>query len=138
MNIDELNHILVLIADKRMELNRLTYSDIHYDDLEEELHHLEDDLVAHFGKELENILHQIHRQYCPETEVLSPIAYLAQNYIKTGLQTNGTAIYDLADNEQGLEIDSKDYPSAHLVIVPNPVKILLLANGEIRRAVWEG
>lgn len=139
MNIDELNHILVHIAEKRMELNRLTYSDVHYDELEEELHQLEDDLIIHFGKSLDHILQNIHQQYCPETEVMSPIAYLAQNYIKIGLQNNGTAIYDLADNEQGMEIDSRQYPSAHLVILPNPVRILLLANdGEVKKTVWGG
>ncbi|MCU0446632.1 MAG: hypothetical protein MUE85_17130 [Microscillaceae bacterium] len=132
-----INRDLVNITEKRMELGRLMYADQDYDVVEEELHQLEDDFVAHFGKYLEPVLQAIHTQYCPHTEVMSPIAYLAKNYIKTGKYENGSAIYDLADFRQGLIVDSERYEIAHLVIVPNPVRIILTAQaGEVCQEVW--
>jgi hypothetical protein len=133
-----INRDLVNITEKRMELSRLTYADRDYDEIEEELHQLEDDFVAHFGKVLEPVLQTIHHQYCPQTEVMSPIAYLAKNYIKVGKYNNGSAMYDLADNQQGLIIDSERYDTAHLVILPNPVRIILTTNSEnAREEVWK-
>ena len=137
MDKDELNSLMVNIVEKRMELGRLNYSDITYDELEEEVHHLEDELVEHFGSELELILKEIHSKYCPETEVQSPVAYLAKKYQKTGKCENRTAIYDVADYEQGIIIDSDEYKDGHLVFVPNPVRLLLVAKkGKFKKEVW--
>lgn len=138
MNTSELNALLVTLVEKRMELGRLDYADKSYDIIEEELHHLEDVFVEQFGKEIEAVLAGLHKKYCPETEVLSPIAYLAKNYIKTGKYDNGTAIYDLADGKQGLIVDSREYEDVHLVILPNPVRILLTAqDGKVKEEVWK-
>ena len=124
MEIDDLNSILVGIVEKRMELGRLNYSDQSYDDIEEELHNLEDEFVDSFGNELEEVFQVIHQKHCPETDVLSPIAYLSKSYHKVGKHPNGTAQYDIPDLKQGVVIDSDEYDQAYLVMIPNPIRVL--------------
>ncbi|NJO03385.1 MAG: hypothetical protein HC880_18380 [Bacteroidia bacterium] len=137
MRIEDLNSDLVEIAEKKMALGRLSYSDRIYDALEEELHALEDAFVEQHGPHLEAVLAKVHEKHCPETEVLSPLAYLAKTYLKVGTQADGTAVYDIPDFQQGIVIDSDHYSDAHLVLVPNPVRILLTAPQEnIREEVW--
>lgn len=137
MEIEDLNSILVSIVERRMELGRLSYSDKNYDDLEEELHNIEDEFVDNFGKQMENVFHEIHQKYCPDTDVLSPIAYLAKNYHKVGKFTNGTAQYDIPDLKQGVVIDSDEYEQAYLVLIPNPVRVLLtVPKNALKEEVW--
>ena len=64
-----------------MSLKKLDYNNPKYDDLEEELHDLEDSLHVKFGDFLEEILQNVHDKYCPDTDVLFPIAYLAKSYL---------------------------------------------------------
>ncbi|MEO1654382.1 MAG: hypothetical protein AAFU64_12625, partial [Bacteroidota bacterium] len=116
---------------------RLRYADQDYDDIEEELHQFEDEFIEEFGKDVEAIFSQLHQKYCPDTEVLSPLSYLAKSYHKIGKYEDGTAVYDIPNLQQGLIIDSPEYNPAYLVIIPNPVRILLTAPQEtIKEEVW--
>jgi hypothetical protein len=45
MNTKALNKDLVALVEKKMLLSRLSYADANYDDLEEELHDLEDEFM---------------------------------------------------------------------------------------------
>lgn len=140
MNKEQLNTLLVEIADKRMELSRLSYADTEYDQVEEELHALEDRFVDCFGNVVETILEQVHEKYCPDTEILSPIAYLAKKYVKTGVYGNGSAIYDIPDMQQGLVVDADEYQKARLVLLPNPVRIILTGQKQqeiIKEEIWK-
>jgi hypothetical protein len=132
-----INSFLVSIVEKRMELGRLAYNDLHYDELEEELHALEDDFTAKFGSDLEQTFQRIHLEYCPNTEVNSPIAYLPKQYIKPARYENGTSVYEAADNRQGLVIDSQVFTDARLVLLPNPVRLELSTGLDTKKeVVW--
>ena len=61
----KMDDAIIAILEKRLELSQLTYADEKYDDIEEELHDLEDDFNDEYGTELENLLDSIHDQYCP-------------------------------------------------------------------------
>jgi uncharacterized protein YydD (DUF2326 family) len=138
MNIKDLNILLVNIIDKRIELNLLDYNDAEYDQVEEELHDLEDDLVDKFGDELEKVFQKIHQQYCPDTDVLSPIAYLAKQYMVAGENKDGTLTYGIENKSQGLLVDSDKYEEARLLLLPNPPRMLLLGNhGKEIKEVWK-
>ncbi len=135
---EEINNTLIHIVEKRMELSRLNYSDRGYDALEEDLHTIQDDFAIDYGEEFQKILAEVHNTYCPHTEVLSPIAYLAKKYIKTGMYSNGMPTYDVADYQQGILIDSEQYTQASLVLLPNPLRILLTAPKEqVKINVWQ-
>jgi hypothetical protein len=137
MDAKGLNKALVAVIEKKNQLSTLTYDDTNYDAVEEELHDLEDKLMDKYGKELERALEEVHDEYCSDTEVLMPIAYVAKKYTQKGQNADGSPIYDVSHKE-GVWVDADDFPGkeARLVIVPNPTRILLMAGPEHRQEVW--
>ncbi|GAA4840962.1 hypothetical protein [Algivirga pacifica] len=132
MNTEEINKALVAIIEKKSELNSLSYEDEKYDDLEDELHDLEDDFVSDYGDALEDILMDVHDEICPDTDVLSPLSYIGQKYIK-----NGEDSYEV-DYQQGVYVEVDDYidKPTKLVFLPNPFRIFLNIDRQNRELVW--
>jgi len=133
MDIGKLNSALEAIIEKKLQLGELDYSSEKYDEVEEELHDLEDDLIDEYGEYLEEVLHEIHDEYCPDNDILLPTAYLAKIYIK---KEDGT--YDVT-TDQGVIVDADDYPGkiSRLVFLPNPMRIVLMVENEIGVVVWK-
>ena len=125
MDTEKLNDDLVNLVLKKNELNRLDYSNPEYDTVEEELHDLEDEFLKVHGKELEDVFKSIHDEFCPENEVLLPIAYLANKY-KIKKRDDGDIEFSVSLNE-GVIVDVENYADrlTRLVLVPNPSRILL-------------
>jgi hypothetical protein len=137
MNIKELNKALTRLIEKRNQLSVLTYDNKDYDNLEEELHDLEDDFFYNFGEFMEGVLQGIHDDLCPDTDVLLPIAYIGHKYSRGGQNPDGTPIYDV-DYTEGVWVDTDKYPGkeTRLVLVPNPARILLLIDKKKKEIVW--
>jgi hypothetical protein len=134
---DSLDNALIALVEKRIQLNELNYSDASYDDLEEELHDMEDSFVDIYGQELEKVLEEVHEKYCSETEVLLPTAYIAKNYVKKGLLPNGKPAYQVSPKEGvWVELDQNPGKEAHLVLVPSPTRILLITGASQATEVW--
>ena len=121
------------IANKRNELQKLDYNNPKYDDLEEELHDLEDDFQDHYGDYLENILQEVHDKVCPDTDVLLPIAYVAKSY-----QITGKNEFTVASSE-GVFVESDNYvgKETKLVILPNPLRVILNIGRDKQEIVWK-
>ena len=131
MDVKALDKAIQEIAVRRNELKKIDYNNPKYDDLEEELHDLEDTLQVKYGKILEEILQNVHDKYCPDVDVLFPIAYLAKSY-----NVNGTE-FTVANNEGVfVEIDSIPGKDTRLVIVPNPVRIILNVGKDQQQVLW--
>ncbi|MEQ8425828.1 MAG: hypothetical protein RIA63_14015 [Cyclobacteriaceae bacterium] len=132
MDVDALDKALQEIAAKRNELQTLNYSDSKYDDLEEELHDLEDDFQDKFGEYLEKVLQEVHDQHCPDTDVLYPIAYIAKSY---QVKDNNEFAIEATD---GVYVEMDKYPGKEtkLVIVPNPTRVVLNVGRERQEVVW--
>jgi hypothetical protein len=128
MNTENLNKTLVALIEKKRELNQLPYNDERYDDIEEELHDLEDDFNEEYGPYLEDVLEDVHAKLCPDTDVLLPTAYLPNNLEGE----SGT------DHKEGVWVDSDEFPGkeARLVLVPNPARLILSVGKNIRKEVW--
>lgn len=131
MNLPELEARLSAIADKRNALSGLDYNNEEYDRVEEELHDLEDDFQEEYGDYLEDVLRDIHDEYCPDSDVLLPIAYLAKEYLKSD---EG---YQVKPN-QGVLVDVDDFPgkNVRLVLAPGPVRFILQIDPETSQIVW--
>ena len=131
MDIQSLNLSLSKIAEKKNELSTLSYSDETYDKVEEELHALEDEMMENFGTFLEEAINDVHDEYCPDTEVLSPIAYMAKKY-----ETDDGS-FKVGLNE-GVPVEMDDYPGVEtrLVIVPGPPRIILQVGKDSQEVVW--
>jgi hypothetical protein len=131
MDLKALDKAIQEIALRRNALKKIDYNNPKYDDLEEELHDLEDTLQVKFGEYLEEVLQNVHDKYCPDTDVLFPIAYLAKSY-----QINGEE-FSVANNEGVfVEIDSIPGKDTRLVIVPNPVRVILNVGKDQQQVVW--
>ncbi|HWA34234.1 MAG TPA: hypothetical protein VG737_08900 [Cyclobacteriaceae bacterium] len=132
MDVKALDNALQEIIKNRMELLKLDYNNPKYDDLEEKLHDLEDAFQDSYGDELESALQEVHDEYCPDSDVLVPIAYIAKQYL-VGKKNE----YSVANNE-GVFVEMDDYPGkdTRLVIVPNPVRIVLNIGSDVQKVVW--
>jgi hypothetical protein len=111
-----INKALGEIVKVRSELEKLDYDNPDYDEQEERLHNLEDDFQETFGKQLEKILQQVHNKYCPDSDVLMPIAYLGD----------------------GVSVELKSQPGkdARMRLDVNPLRIFISLRGK-EQLVWE-
>src|SRR5258708_8214425 len=96
MDVKAIDKALQEIIKSRLELLTLDYSNPRYDDLEEKLHDLEDAFQEDFGDEIERALQDVHDEYCPDTVVLVPIAY-----ISTAYSINNKNVFSVAPRERG-------------------------------------
>lgn len=132
MDLKALDKALQEIALKRNELKKIDYNNPKYDELEEILHDLEDTFQVKFGEPLEEILQEVHDKYCPDSDVLYPIAYVAKSY-----DINDQNEFTAAPTE-GVFVELESYPGkeSKLVIVPNPTRIILNIGKEKQQVVW--
>lgn len=137
MDVDKLNKDFALIADKINELDELSYSDDRYDDLEEELHDLEDAFIEEFGADLEEAIALVHDEFCPDNEVLLPIAYFAKNYIRNQKDQQGRYSYDIEYGE-GVPVQVDDFPDqeVRLVLVPGPTRLVVTVGQTAKQVAW--
>ena len=116
MDTKAVDQALIEIIRKREELGKVDYNNPKYDDLEEELHDLEDDFQAEYGDFLEEALQQVHDEYCPDNDVLMPIGYLGQGV--------------------PVEVDKLPGKDTRLVLAASPLRIILSVDKDKSQVVW--
>ncbi len=116
MDTNALEQALLKIVGKREELSGIDYSNPKYDDLEEELHDLEDELQEEYGDFLEEALQHVHDEYCPDNDVLMPIGYIGQGV--------------------PVEVDKLPGKDTRLLLAPSPVRIILRVGNDKQQVVW--
>lgn len=138
MDADKLNLDFSLIADKINELDELNYSDERYDDLEEELHDLEDTFLEEYGQELEEAIADVHDEFCPDNDVLLPSAYFAKNYIRNQKDHKGRYSYDIEYGE-GVPVEVDDFPDqeVRIVLVPGPTRLIVTVGDTAKQVAWK-
>lgn len=129
MNANALNSSLVAIIQKKDELNALDYNDERYDDIEEELHDLEDDFNEEFGDYLEDALEEVHGKLRSDADILLPSAYLPSSLKGEHVGPNG--------EKEGVWIESDEFPGVEmrLVLAANPARFVVLI-GDQERELW--
>lgn len=116
MDVKELDAALQEIEKTKAALDKLDYNDPKYDDLEEQLHDLEDGLQDKHGEFLEDALQTVHDNVCPDNDVLMPIAYLGKGV--------------------PVEVDKFSGKDTRLILVTNPPRIILSIGKEKKDVVW--
>jgi len=116
MDIKALDKALQEIEKKRAELAKIDYNNPTYDDLEEQLHDQEDDFQEEFGAYLETALQNAHDEFCPDNDVLMPIAYLGQGVL--------------------VESDKIPGKDTRLALASNPTRIILNDGKGKQQVVW--
>ena len=137
MDVKVLDKAIIALVEKRIELTALSYDDTRYDEVEEELHNMEDEFTDKYGDQMEIILTAIHDEHCTDTDVLSPIAYLAQQYNRSGNNEDGSPAYTV-DADEGVPVDADKFPGkdARLVLIPSPARIYLRVGPKYEKEVW--
>jgi hypothetical protein len=132
MDVATLNTALLEIIKSRQELAAIDYNNPKYDELEERLHDLEDDFMEKYGEDLERALQEVHDEFCPDSDVLVPIAYIAKKY-----QVSAREEYSVTPAE-GVFVEMDNYPGkdTKLVMLPSPPRILLNIGSEKQQVVW--
>jgi hypothetical protein len=131
MVVQDLDTAIQEIALRRNELSKIDYNNPKYDELEEQLHELEDSIQVKYGEYLEDVLQDIHDEFCPDTDVLYPIAYFAKSYIVTNSKE-----FSVGPKEGVyVEVDAMPGKETKLVIVPGPLRIIL-NSGNGQQVVW--
>jgi len=116
MDIKALDKAIQEIEKKRAELAKLKYDNPKYDDVEEELHDMEDDFQDEYGDDLEDVLQEVHDQLCPDNDVLLPIAYIGKGV--------------------PVEVDKYDGFDTKLVLAANPAKVILTIGKDKQEVIW--
>jgi len=116
MDIKALDKALQEIVAKRSELEKINYNNPKYDDLEEQLHDMEDAFQVKYGDYLEEALQDVHDDLCPDNDVLMPIAYL------------GKGIY--------VEVDKYAGKETKLILETAPPRIVLSIGKEKQEVIW--
>jgi len=108
MDFDKLDKELSQIVELRIRLSEITYADAEYDEIEEQLHDLEDTLNEEYSNELEEKLEEIYATLSSDNDVLLPSAYLANKYIPMQPDARGVVTYDVQGME-GVPIESEQF-----------------------------
>ena len=138
MNWETLDQLLTEIVQQRNQLSQLEYSDENYDDLEEQLHDLEDDFNEEYEEVLAPELEKIYTKLKSDTDVLLPTAYLANSYKEMQADAKGVVTYEVS-GAQGVPVESDQLGKVDLriVLVPNPARFVLLVNGNQLKELWK-
>jgi hypothetical protein len=138
MNWEKIDQELTEIVQQRNQLSVLEYSDENYDDLEEQLHDLEDDFNENYEDILEPELEKIYSKLKSDSDVLLPTAYLANYYQEMLPDAKGSITYEVS-GDQGVPIESDQLGKVDLriVLIPNPTRFVLLINGKQLKELWK-
>jgi hypothetical protein len=137
MDLNKLDKDLTAITELRIQLSKITYADPEYDDIEEQLHDLEDHFNDVYGDELEAELEKIYDALDSDNEVLLPSAYLANSYTPMLPDANGVVTYEVKGRE-GVPIESEQFDGqdVRIVLVPNPARFVMQINGKSLKDLW--
>jgi hypothetical protein len=126
------------LVEKKIELSALSYDNASYDDIEEELHELEDDFLDEFGEEMEGVLNAVHEKIKSDSDVLLPIAYIPLRNMDGGHDDHGHVKYAPTETD-GVVVESGLYPDklCRLILLPNPTRIVISVQGKVKETVWQ-
>ncbi len=137
MDISKLNDDLTKIVELRNMVSETGLEKNLMEKTEKDLGKSESRFLKEYGIYLEEVLKDVHDEICPDDTVLSPLEYLANKYIDTGNKRDGRKVYEV-ENTEGVTVGVDDYPGKEtkLVILPNPVRIMLLVDHYDREELW--
>jgi len=116
MDSKALDRALGELIKRKTELEALDYNNPKYDEMEDALHDLEDDFQEKFGTKMEEVLQDVHDEYCSDNDVLLPVAYLGKGVI--------------------VEVDDFPGKDTRLTILANPPRIVLALGKDNQKIVW--
>ncbi len=123
------------------KLENISYSDPKYDELEDQVHEMQDTINAKHGKFFDKIIADVYKQLGSKDDLLNLTDYLAKTYLVSGAKNpDGSLKFDEVPGDcititarpaalQGKNLEGKIY------LKPNPLR-LGFAIGKHERIVW--
>ncbi|MDB4835123.1 hypothetical protein OAH12_00900 [Cyclobacteriaceae bacterium] len=136
MDIANLNKILTDIVRLKNKLGAMSYSDETYDDIEDELHDLEDEFNGEFGEYMEDVLIDVHEELGSDSEILLPTAYLAEKYETSGEDENGHPLFKVPGGSGTYVENDNDADNQQLLLLPTPARFALINNRKYKGILW--
>jgi hypothetical protein len=135
MNYEEINKSLVAVAEQR---NRCAAAQDakQREALEKECRLLEDIFLQKHGDSLREIMLDVQDEYFSDSDMLPLMSYLADHYPVVGKNEWGHEYTTSHLAGAALEIDDYPHKDTHMVIVPNPLRIVLNIDEYTSHLVW--
>ncbi len=133
MDIIKLNQDFERIAEKKTALTQLDKESEGYGETSKALDQMLDQFIADYGTYLEEVLYEIHDEYCPDSDVMSPLAYIANKYVRR--ESNRFEV----ESTEGVEVYVDDFPEGNhkMVMVPSPCRLVIQNEGGFKEIVWQ-
>jgi hypothetical protein len=141
MKYNEVNQKILELIDLNEHLADLNYNDPKYDELEEKVYNLQDEINEAYGKHFDTVIQGILDQLKSKDDLLNFTDYVARSYNVSGDKNpDGSLKFDKVPQESTLIIIKPEALNgkrieAKLYIKPNPLRIGL-AIGDHERIVW--
>jgi hypothetical protein len=141
MDFKVLNEKVLEIIQLNEQLEDINYSDPRYDELEDKVYDLQDEMNEKYGKFFDEVLGDVYKQLNSKDVILNISDYIAKTYMTSGAKNpDGSLRYDEVPEDsitisvkpealQGKRVDGKIY------LKPNPIRIGF-AIGKHERIVW--
>lgn len=136
MNIENLNQAFIEIIEKKSTLSLLVTGSATFLTRQKQIDILEQSFLQTYGRYLEEVLFNVYDEYCPDNEILPLPAYFTSSY---DVDNEGSSSVYEASPGNGVSVDADDFPGikAKLVLVPNPIRMVLLGEKEsFKEVVW--
>jgi hypothetical protein len=136
-----LNEKVLELIKLNEKLENISYNDSQYDELEDKVYEMQDELNDKYGKHFDEILSNVYKQLGSKDELLNFTDYIAKTYLVSGAKNpDGSNKFDEVPEDciiitarpealQGKKLDGKIY------LKPNPLR-LGFAIGKHERIVW--
>jgi uncharacterized protein YlaN (UPF0358 family) len=141
MDFRVVNEKILKLISLNEDLENISYSDPRYDELEDKVYGLQDEINDNYGKKFDEIMSEVYKQLGSKDEILNFTDYVAKTYLISGSKlADGSLKFDEVPEDcisitvrpealQGKKVDGKIY------LKPNPLRIGF-AIGKHERIVW--
>lgn len=136
IEIETLNQLLIAIAETSNKLRFIEYNNPLYDNYEDKLHLLEDQLMESYGGYLEASLVSLYTKFDLDDEILHPLSYIPRQYeIK---EKDGKLHFEVLP-EFCLKVNSKKYIKeiVKVVLLPSPARFVVYLLHTHKELVWK-
>jgi flagellar hook-associated protein FlgK len=139
MNFNDLNKKIETIIDLNIQLSAMDYSNPSYDEFEDNIHDLQDEINDKFGDDFDLILDELYEKFNITDETMFLADYIAGKY--EAIEANKFGKQFLADVETAaiVEIDNPKLAgkkvNTAIYIKPNPLSIIMSISG-LERVMW--
>ena len=134
------NEKVLTIIKLNEKLSRISYNDPTYDELEDRLYDLQDEVNDQYGEYFDDIMEKVYKELGCEDDVLNFTDYIAKTYVVSEEKNpDGSLKFEIPEDCIVIKISPKALNgksiNAKIYLKPNPLRIGF-AIDKLERIVW--